>query len=152
MARYDALGGPQSSGVKMALAQVLALREQFAESEALLRDCLAWFDERGDIADAGRVHLSLLPALAWKGDWARWDGHIKAGWRILVHTGLVDEELASCARFAGDMAAGRDEMRWARHAWDLARRLFERAGRMPDADGVHKSLPGVRALPRLKES
>lgn len=150
--RYEALGGPQSSGVKMALAQVLALREQFAESEALLLDCLAWFDERGDVADAGRVHLSLLPSLAFKGDWTRWDGHMKAGWQILVHTGLVDEELASCARFAGDMAAGRDEMHRARHAWDLARRLFERAGRVPDADGVHKSLPGVRVLKRTETS
>ena len=146
--RFEAVGSPQASEVRLALAQVLALLEGFEESESLLRECLGEFDGRGEAMQTGRVHISLLPSLAFRGDWARWDGHFQAGAEILEHTGLVDEELASCARFAGDLAAGRDEMERARAAWDLGRRQFELAGRTPDADGVKRSLRQVRAVKR----
>ncbi len=111
-------------------------------------ECLAEFEARAEAMSTGRAHISLLPALAFRGDWGDWDGHFQTGGAILEHTGLVDEELASCARFAGDLAAGRDEMDRARAAWAMGRRQFERAGRTPDADGVKRSLRQVRAVKR----
>ena len=93
----------------------------FDFAEAKLRD--VWTEVRRSADEKLRVfvHYLLIPCMAHRGDWDRFDAHLQAATRAMDLSGFADQDAVLTLELAADLAAGAEPRRGDR-ARDLAAR------------------------------
>lgn len=94
------------------LALVLMQRGRPMEAEPILSECMVLFIQRAQRAMLGATTAAMLPPLAARRDWGALRLHLDQARTLLAETGLVDADIALCARLGAGQcrAAGRQDL------------------------------------------
>lgn len=141
LARYEALGGFDTSISKLNISLVLIYRERFDEARTLLEELLSFLQERKQRDLEGIAHLSMLPCAAFSQDWSAWKYHIEQAHALLNEVGFCDVDSAQVAQLAGDMARNMGAEKEAIAAYELSSRQWELLGRTEDVELIQRLLP-----------
>lgn len=125
-ALFDAVGGKEATTPRLNMALMLLGQGRVLEARTIYTQLLHTIEASDRTMDALWAVAGLYACAAQEADWTAFDAHearFRAG---LDESGAVDEDLAECARRAGEGAATHGEWDRANPALELAAELFER--------------------------
>ena len=93
--------------------------------------------------DAWRVSVELLPCAAAFRDWASWDGYAEDLVHFESDVSYVDPDIATCAGWAGKLAADAGQNERAAIAYRLEAKQWRVLGRLPLAQRAEQSLAAL---------
>ncbi len=122
------------------LAQVAIARGDYDRAEPLL--IRAMFDEDTDIARQMTwcATVALMVCAAARQDWRRWDRLAPGATPIGSLQHLVEQDVAVCAKRAGELAREAGQKKRARPMFELAIQQYEALGLTDEADAIRASV------------
>jgi tetratricopeptide (TPR) repeat protein len=115
-------------------------RDDYGEAAAIFEEGLRVLDgSHREILEV-YCHLGLLPCLAHRHEWHRFDHHLSEAQRVLTKTGVADRDLAWPTERGGDKAVAEGERERAEAAWRLAMDQWQRIGALDQANRLSKRL------------
>ena len=124
-------------------AQVLLAHGRFDEAEPLLEAAVSTSSAPVSRQVSWCATVGLLVCAAARGDWARWDALSPGAAPVGALKSLVERDVATLARQAGELAHAAGHIHRAWPLLELALSQFEELGQQEDAEAVRRALdPG----------
>lgn len=139
----DQMGDKDAPIVRFNLAMVLLTRRDFVAARREFRALEDFWVQTQKSFYLPYVHAALLACAAAHSDWERWDALITTVESELRDSELVDDDIASSARLAGELARDSGDPARANHAFTIAYdqwRALGRLDKLDELDSIIRSL------------
>jgi tetratricopeptide (TPR) repeat protein len=138
-ALYESLGAADASTPRFNLGMVLLARGRWAEAKARIGGELDRIAGQERTIDHLWLYMGMLCCAAAERDWSGWDvwyGRV----RDRLEGDFVDEDLATLAELAADQTRSAGELWRSRWAYELARSLWRRIGKLDRVETIDEAL------------
>ena len=138
-----AIGSGAGVFPKLNLGLVLIGLEQYRDAQAILEEARDEILDRGWKNLLGAVQVVMLPCLAHRRLWAKWDHCLAQAQELLKQTGMIERDIAQPAQRAGELALDAHEHSRALDAFAIARQQFEGLGEQKSVDALDIIMAGI---------
>lgn len=133
---YDSVGAWQAHIVRLNLALVLMLDEQFEDAHREVMGCLQIFRDSSQPTWLAVSLVFALPGFAHRQDWSSFDEAINEASSELQAQGFADADVARVLEMAGEIARSAGEERRADRSFTLASEQWRGIGRAAEANAA----------------